>query len=251
MGSPHTDPNRHLAERPALRRISRNYAIASKPVTLAQWQLFLRDRPDVPRDWHIPYSPEANGPIIRVSWYAAAQYCNWLSEKEGLPESEWCYPRHADLKEGMKQLPGYLKRKGYRVPTEAEWEYACRAGAVTTRYYGSSSELMSRYAWFQDNSLYRTWPVGQKRPKDLGLFDMLGQVYTWCQDRYVFYPRTGTNTPTEDVEDTKDISGAERRVFRGGAFFLFDASGRGARRYSYQPSGRDDAAGVRVARTMP
>ena len=78
-----------------------------------------------------------------------------------------------------------LKRTGYRLPTEAEWEYACRAGAITSRYYGLSIDLLEQYARYQANSQDHAWPCGSLLPNDLGLFDMLGNVYEWCQDRYM------------------------------------------------------------------
>src|SRR5262249_23739273 len=133
--------------------------------------------------------PKADGPILAVNWFQAAQYCNWLSEKEGLPESEWCYPKHKAIKDGMRLPADFLKRKGYRLPTEAEWEYACRAGARTSHSYGRSVELLPRYAWFLDNSQDQAWPVGQKRPNDLGLFDMHGNVWNWVADPGYPYPQ--------------------------------------------------------------
>ena len=84
----------------------------------------------------------------------------------------------------MKIVPDALERPGYRLPTEAEWEYACRAGAVTSRYYGRSVELLGKYAWYLQNSQDRAWPCGQLLPNELGLFDMLGNVYEWCQEQY-------------------------------------------------------------------
>ena len=83
-----------------------------------------------------------------------------------------------------------LKRTGYRLPTEAEWEYACRAGTVTSRYYGVSVELLGKYAWYQANSQDHAWPGGSLLPNDLGLFDMLGNVFEWVQDREVLTTQT-------------------------------------------------------------
>src|SRR5262249_23284302 len=146
------------------------------------------------------YSPEPGGPIISVTWYEAAAYCNWLSEKEGIPKEQWCYPE--PVEEGMKPFAGHLSRTGYRLPTEAEWEYACRAGTLTSRHYGEGQELLGRYAWFLGNSRDRAWPVGQKRPNDLGLFDMHGNVWAWCQEGGWDYP----DGRAEDKEDLRDIT---------------------------------------------
>ena len=88
----------------------------------------------------------------------------------------------------MKTVPDFLDRSGYRLPTEAEWEYACRSGAVTSRYYGGSVELLGQYAWYNQNSKDRAWPCGLVKPNDLGLFDMLGNVYEWCQEQYEAIP---------------------------------------------------------------
>src|SRR5262249_37344418 len=112
-----------------------------------------------------------------------------LSRKEGLPQDQWCYlpNKSGRLADGMQLAPNYLQRTGYRLPTEAEWEYACRVGAVTSRYYGESEELLEKYAWYVKNSAQRTWPVGILKPNDFGLFDMHGQVEVWCQDEAMDY----------------------------------------------------------------
>jgi formylglycine-generating enzyme required for sulfatase activity len=246
MGSPPSEPERIAGhEKPHVRVIPRNYAVATKPVTVAQWQRFLKERPKVPRDYVERYSPEAEGPIINVSWYMAAQYCNWLSEKEGLPKKEWCYPEK--IGEGMKPFPDHLKRKGYRLSMEAEWEFACRAGATSSRYYGSSVELLPRYAIYVGNSKDRSWPVGQKRPNDLGLFDMHGNVWTWCQEVALLYP----SGRIEDKDDIRDILSTQSRVLRGASFDNLAPSVRSAFRNSSGPAIRGDTIGLRVARTLP
>ncbi len=123
--------------------------------------------------------------MVGTSWYQAAAYCNWLSKEEGIAEDQWCYEIKGQV---TKLKENYLSLTGYRLPTEAEMEYATRAGALTSRYYGETEELLPKYAWYQKNSQERTWPVGSLKPNDLGLFDVQGNVFTWCQESYKAYP---------------------------------------------------------------
>jgi formylglycine-generating enzyme required for sulfatase activity len=244
MGSPLCEPDRVLVnEKPHRRVIPRSYAIMTKPVAVAQWQRFLKDRPGVPREFLKRYSPEPGGPIIAVSWFAAAQYCNWLSEKEGIPPEQWCYQE--TVEGGMKPYPDYLRRTGYRLLTEAEWEYACRAGTTSSRPYGSSANLLGRYAWNVANSGERTWPVGQKRPNDLGLFDMLGNVWTWCQEPGFLY----ASGRVEDKEDVRYIENKTIRLLRGGSFDIKTPNIRSAYRGSSGLASRLNGIGVRACRT--
>jgi formylglycine-generating enzyme required for sulfatase activity len=189
-----------------------------------------------------------------VIWYEAAAYCNWLSKEEGLPETEWCYEPNPQKQfaEGMKLVPDYLKRMGYRLPTEAEWEYACRAGAVTSRSYGETEEFLGKYAWYLGNAQQRAWPVGSLKPNDLGFFDLHGNIWTWCQDR--FRSPYGSHTGVLWLEDKEDrdtvIAEKAERVYRGGAFFNPAGDLRSASRLADTPDWRGRLVGLRPARTF-
>jgi formylglycine-generating enzyme required for sulfatase activity len=258
MGSPPDEAGRTPDnEKLHWRQIGRRYAITTKPITVAQFQRFLKAHPQV-EHWHTEqYSPKAEGPIIGVTWYEAAQYCRWLSEREGVPEHEMVYPSVAEIEKCKNRvtplrLPDdHLKRTGYRLPTEAEWEFAARAGARTSRYYGSSVELLPRYAWYLSNAKDRTWPVGQHKPNDLGLFDMLGNVCTWCQERARDYAGGTRHRPVPDAEDTRVVTYHFHRVLRGGSFNSFAAYLRSAARNRFPPDVRFDGYGLRVCRTYP
>ena len=152
------------------------------------------------------------------------EFCRKLSEKEGLE---------------------------YRLPTEAEWEYACRAGTTTVYSFGDDVSELARYGWFSSNSGRTTHPVGGKRPNAWGLYDMHGNVFEWCQDWYGDYPSGSVTDPTGPAS-------GDSRVLRGGSFGLRASDVRSAFRLAYQPDFRptpgqpvlrDVSPGFRPART--
>jgi formylglycine-generating enzyme required for sulfatase activity len=245
MGSPPTEAGRYADERRHRRRIGRTFAIAAKPVTVEQYRAF-SNRYEALKE----YAPTEDCPAHGTSWHRAAAYCNWLSHREGLPRDQWYY--QADPQGRATRMKGNsLGLIGYRLPTEAEWEYACRAGAVTSRYYGESEELLKNYAWYLENAKNRSWPVGGKKPNDLGLFDLHGNVWAWCQDRYEDYPEA---KGIEAVEDPEEVLGIEdnndSRVLRGSSFGSPAVFVRSANRERDVPTNGDDYVGFRPARSF-
>ena len=104
------------------------------------------------------------------SWFLAARYCNWLSELEGLDKKEWCYipNEKGEYDTGMAIPVNVQDRKGYRLPTEAEWEYVCRSGAITSRSYRNSLDQLADHAWYTKNSWIMPLTRGSLKPNDLG-----------------------------------------------------------------------------------
>jgi len=246
MGSPATEKDRGGNETQHQRRIARTFALAATPVTKEQ---FLRFMPQFSHSEMRRY-PEPTCPIGGVDWYEAAAYCNWLSKQEGIAKEEWCY--ETDVVGRVTKLKSnYLSLSGYRLPTEAEMEYATRAGALTSRYYGETEDLLAKYAWYNKNSKERTWPVGSLKPNDLGLFDVQGNVYTWCQESYKPYPVAKVDGAAEDKEDGLVIIPTQGRVLRGGSFYNQASLVRSASRFLNVPTNRLDSNGFRPSRTLP
>src|ERR1019366_8759032 len=125
-----------------------------------------------------------------------------------------------------------------------------RAGAVTSRYFGETDELLAKYAWYNKNSQEKTWPVGSLKPNDLGLFDVQGNVYTWCQERYKGYPKGQGEEPEDDKEDILGINNLNSRVLRGGSFRFQASVVRSADRSDNVPTFRGNDIGFRPARTF-
>jgi hypothetical protein len=150
----------------------------------------------------------------------------------------------------MKLAANYLQRTGYRLPSEAEWEFACRARTVTRYSFGESEELLEKYACYQKNWQGRLRPVGSLKPNDLGLFDMHGNDWEWCQEEYKAYLKGEDGKATEDNEDQADIADGNWRILRGG---VFDPMGyeRSAARGGNSPWARIHWNGFRPARTLP
>jgi formylglycine-generating enzyme required for sulfatase activity len=136
-------------------------------------------------------------------------------------------------------------------PSEAEWEYACRAGAITSRYYGETEELLGKYACYTKTSLDRSMlPVGSLKPNDLGLFDMLGNALEWCQEHIGYYALAQGGQASSDVEDSRDTRDMEYRVGRGGSFDTHAGNVRAAARMWHVPTGHINHVGFRPARTF-
>jgi formylglycine-generating enzyme required for sulfatase activity len=268
MGAPGDEPGRDKPddEEPHLVRLPRSFAISTKEVTVGQFQRFLDANPAIKRMAQAAGSrdPTREGPIlakkafddecpqVSMTWFEAAQYCNWLSAQEGIPQSQWCYPPLEQIKEGMELARDHLHRTGYRLPTEAEWEFACRAGSTTSRFFGASEALLAEYAWSTATTFdERPWPVGQLKPNDLGLFDMYGNVWEWCHDHAKKYPSAPGDSVREDVEDTVLIvSAQQKRPRRGGSYTYGSKYMRSAHRGAYIPDERRDSVGFRVARSI-
>jgi serine/threonine protein kinase/formylglycine-generating enzyme required for sulfatase activity len=260
MGSPPTETERTPGNEPPRRfTIPRSFAIGTKEVTKEQFQRFLKlakitiDRYQVSPSFLNKFSPDPDGPWIGPDWYTAVHYCNWLSEQEGLPRDQWCYlpDESGAYAEGMSIPANVLDRRGYRLATEAEWEYACRAGAVTSRYYGSSIALLDAYAWYQANSKEHAWGCGSLLPNDLGLFDMLGNDFEWVQDARSREMWRRQGKFVDEINISTFIKAKDLRLLRGGSFGIQPAVVRSAVRNRNAPSVRNDVYGFRPSRTYP
>jgi len=239
MGSPDDDTKAQRDEKPQHKvRISPFY-LGVTEVTQKQYVQVMGNNTSY-------FSPEGRGkgrvarqstdqfPVESVSWLDAIRFCNGLSKKDG--QSAYYEIAGDDVR-----IPN-PKGSGYRLPTEAEWEYACRAGAATKYSFGDDPSELGDSAWYSGNASNTTHPVGQKRPNAFGLYDMHGNVWEWCWD---WYSDSYYKEPV--VDDPLGPSGASHRVVRGGSWLFVARHVRAAYRIRLQPSLRNPDLGFRLA----
>ena len=192
MGSPDSDPDAKSDEKPQHQVKVNSFAIGKYPVTQAQYQAVMGNNPS-------RFQNNPQNPVEKVSWNDAQAFCQKLSQITG---------------------------KTYRLPTEAEWEYACRAGTTTRYYFGDDANQLGDYAWYKGNSRYKTHPVGEKKPNAWGLYDMIGNVWEWCEDdwhsTYENAPKDGSAWLTNDDD---------YQILRGGSWCDNPFDCRSAYRY--------------------
>ncbi len=187
--------------------LTKGFYMAVYEVTQEEWERVMGSNPSV--------FGGAKNPVENVSWDDAQKFARKLSQKENVT---------------------------YRLPTEAEWEYACRAGTTTDFYWGDTHD--GRYFWNDGNSEWKTQPVGTRRPNAWGLYDTSGNVYEWCEDWYA------EKYPLERQTDPMGPESGSLRVFRGGSWLSAALVCRSDWRGSRSPSVRDSLVGFRLVRTI-
>ena len=215
MGSPETEKDRSKDEGPQRRvTISTPFYMGVTEVTQAQWQAVMNTQPWEGQTY---VKAGADNAASWISWDNAAAFCKALSKKAG---------------------------RAVRLPTEAEWEYACRSGTTTAYGFGDDSSNLGDYAWYGGNAYNMddkyAHPVGVKKPNAWGLYDMHGNVWEWCADWYA------DSYANADTRDPKGPSSGEARVLRGGSWDGHPQNCRAAYRYGDSPGGRDIDSGFRV-----
>ncbi len=209
MGSPPTEEFHEENESPVHTvTLTNDYYIGKYEVTQAQWLALMEENPSTQKGDNLP--------VNRVSWHEAQAYIQKLNEQQD------------EIR--------------FRLPTEAEWEYACRAGTTTATYIGENitEEQMEEYAWFRNNSEANLHPVGQLKPNPWGLYDMHGNVWEWCSDWYGTYPE-------QDVTDPKGPETGKEKVFRGASWMGEYKFMRSADRGKFPPERKQHTGGFRLA----
>jgi len=195
-------------ERPAHRvRLTYDFYIGKYTVTCQEYSRFCRETGvEEPED---EYFPRMRKPVVYLNWFAAIAYCNWFSEKEGLPQA---YDRFGNLLDFDGSPTSDLRRvAGYRLPTEAEWEYAARGGNKSRDYIFAGSNDFDEVAWFRGDFFERPREVGLKSPNELGLYDMSGNVWELCSDNSERYSEGLEINPYGETGVFKSLRGGSVR----------------------------------------
>jgi formylglycine-generating enzyme required for sulfatase activity/tRNA A-37 threonylcarbamoyl transferase component Bud32 len=243
MGSPGNEEGRDSDERIHTVLLDRSFAIATREVTVAQFERFLTaDAKNRRTGAGGALASCGDCPILGVDWLAAAGYCNWLSRSEH-------FEPYYLIRETALSIP-HPDGLGYRLPSELEWGYACRAGSRASRPFGSSEALLEKYAWFLLHGGKASHAVGLLKPNDLGLFDMLGNAFEWTEDRYRRdTAMTNSNSAGSAAKAEKPLHEVEV-VLRGGSFSSAATALRSAYRERSSPSDPLATYGFRYVRTV-
>jgi formylglycine-generating enzyme required for sulfatase activity len=212
MGSPESEEGRYPSEGPVHEVRLAPFDCMRFPVTRRLYRQIVGTDPGQPK-W-----AAGKRPVNYVSWLDAVAFCNLLSEREGLTS---CYQIDKN-----DVVTWQRAANGYRLPTEAEWEYACRAGSSTRWSFGDDEASLVEHAWFDGNSADQPQPVGRKKPNAWGLHDMHGNVLEWCWDWFRPYSEAATTDPDGPPKE-------EVRVLRGGSFVASARDLRSAVRRGY------------------
>jgi formylglycine-generating enzyme required for sulfatase activity len=198
--------------------------------------------------WKNPYLTQTEKhPVTCITWYDAIEYCNWLSKQEGLTPVYTINKSKADPKNNNEydaykwSVSCNWTANGYRLPTEAEWEFAARGGNKSKGYQYSGSDDLNAVAWYWANAGETTHAVGTKSPNELGIYDMSGNVWEWCWDWYGDYPESRSTDP-------KGVNEGWGRVLRGGSWGCSDDLCRVANRGYLVPDRGGSSFGLRLVR---
>ena len=206
-------------------KITRPFFLGTHPVTQCQYKAIMGSTPS-------RFKGSDDRPVENVSWLDAVSFCNKLSEKD--KRTPFYRIKGTDLAD--------MGGNGYRLPSEAEWEYACRAGSATLFPFGDDAGKLGEHAWYSSNSELMTHEVGQKLPNAWGLYDLLGNVWEWCADWY-----DENYYASSPAADPPGASGVSARVFRGGSWNFDARFCRPASGLKYAPVVRNYILGFRVA----
>ena len=246
MGSHENEPKRDGRQETRHQvRIRHPYWMAALETTLRDYQQF-QPAATCPKD----YTPSDDCPMVAINWFEAAKFCRWLSEREGMDESQMCYPPIDSIVPGMRLPENYMDRTGYRLPSDAEWEFAARGGYELGRHFGFADELLNNYAWTAKNSDFEGHPVGGLLSNDYGLFDALGNAMEWCQDRYELNTSQGTGPRDDPAREIRIVEGGRRMNTRGAAMLFQPQDARAPHRNDHGAEQNRIYLSFRIARTI-